>query len=163
MDLEFTVTETITRQNGRVNEINYEFEEITVENVSMGITSKQERRSRIYNANITREQYNNIAQKVPNALSFDDFINVLRPFIMGHYDRSELEQAFDILDKDRSGYIHIDELGVFLPIINEYATSDALRNYIRKVDMNADGNLSYEEFQSLILKGIGRDIICNHI
>ncbi|UJR14411.1 hypothetical protein I4U23_001408 [Adineta vaga] len=163
MNLEFTVTETVTRHFGQINEIDYEFEEVTVENVSLGLTSKKERRMRTYNANIQRDQYNRLITHTTNALSFDDFILVLRPFIMGFYDQFELEQAFAILDEDNSGSIHIDELSGFLTIINQYVTSIALQNYIRKVDINADGNLNYDEFRSLILKGIGRDIICNHL
>ncbi|CAF1044816.1 unnamed protein product [Adineta ricciae] len=163
MNLEFTVTETVTRQFGQINEIDYEFEEVTNEAVSLGVTSKKERRIRAYTANIKRDQYNQLITRAIDALSFDDFILVLRPFIMGHYDQFELEKAFDILDRDRSGFIHIEELSVFLTIINQYVTSDALRSYIRRVDINADGNLTYDEFRSLILKGIGRDIICNHL
>jgi len=163
MNLEFTVIETLTRHLGRVSEINYDFEEVIVETVLRGITTSKEQRIQTYNANITRDQYNQLAQQIPDPLSFDDFVYVLRPFIMGYYNNFELEQAFSILDKDRSGFIQIDELSIFLMIINEYVTSDALKNYIRKVDMNADGNLNYDEFRSLVLKGIGRDIICNHL
>ncbi|CAF2762669.1 unnamed protein product [Rotaria sp. Silwood2] len=140
-NLEFTATETITRNNGQINQIHYQFEEFTVKNVSLGITNKQERLT----------------------LSFDNFVPVLRPFIMGYYQHDELKQAFQVLDRDCSGSIHIDELTRFLPIINEYTTSDTLKNYIRKVDINTDGNLNYDEFRSLVLKGIGRDVICNHI
>ncbi|CAF1357334.1 unnamed protein product [Adineta steineri] len=163
MDLEFTVTETLTHDLGRINEINYDFEEITVENVSFGVTSKKERRIRTYTANIKREQYNNLVGRNPDALSFDDFTHVLRPFIMGFYDKHELEQAFNILDQDGSGFIHIDELSNFLTIINQYISSDKLINYIRKVDINSDGTLTFDEFRSLILKGIGRDIVCEHL
>ncbi|CAF4379497.1 unnamed protein product [Rotaria sp. Silwood2] len=71
MNLEFTATETITRNNGQINQIHYQFEEFTVENVFLGITNKQERRSRIYDAYITREQYKRLAKLIPDALSFD--------------------------------------------------------------------------------------------
>ncbi|CAF4245826.1 unnamed protein product, partial [Rotaria magnacalcarata] len=72
------------------------------------------------------------------SLSFDDFVQVLRPFMMGFYRNRELEQAFGILDKDHSGSIHIDELNVFLPIINQYATGDTLKSYVRKVYSNIE-------------------------
>ncbi|CAF3992889.1 unnamed protein product [Rotaria sp. Silwood2] len=119
MNLEFTATETITRNNGQINQILYQFEEFTVENVSL-------------------------AKLIPDALSFDNFVLVLHPFIMGYYQHDELKQAFQVLDRDCSGSIHIDELARFLPIINEYATSDTLKNYIRKVNINTDENLNYD-------------------
>ncbi|UJR07293.1 hypothetical protein I4U23_011581 [Adineta vaga] len=163
MDLEFSVTESITRNYGHINQIHYQFEEVSFENTSNGITNKKERRSRIYDTNITREHYNVLGKNIRNALSFDNFILVLRPFVMGYYQNDELEQAFRVLDKDHSGSINVDELARFLPIINENATTEALKNYIRKVDITNDGDLNYDEFRTLILKGIGRDIICNHI
>lgn len=163
MDLEYSVTETVTTLSGQVLEIIYEIEEVTIEVIQMGITSKQERRSRMYNAKIERKQYNALTQRLRNTLNFDDFVNVLRPFIMGHYGNRELEQAFAVLDKDHSGSIALDELAALLPIINPNATSDTLKNYMRKVNLNTDGSLNYDQFRALILKGIGRDIICNTI
>jgi Ca2+-binding EF-hand superfamily protein len=163
MELEYSVTETVKSQHGHVLEIHYQIEEVTVESVSRGITTKKERRSRTYDANITRQQYDRLAKQLRDALSFDNFVNVIRPFIMGHYSKSELERAFAILDKDNSGNIHVDEICVFLPIINESATNEALKSHIRKVDEDFDGQLNYNEFRSMILRGIGRDIICNHI
>jgi Ca2+-binding EF-hand superfamily protein len=82
---------------------------------------------------------------------------------MGFYQNDQLKRAFSILDKNHSGTINIDQLARFLPIINEYATTDVLINYIKRADIDTDGNLNYDQFRILILKGIGRDIICNHI
>ncbi|CAF1681154.1 unnamed protein product, partial [Didymodactylos carnosus] len=110
MNLEFTVTETITRHNGIINEIYFEFEEFIVGNTSVGITNKKERRSRISEAGITRNEYNKLAK---NPLSFDNFILVIRPFIMGYYENDELKQTFQILDNNKSGSIDINELANF--------------------------------------------------
>ncbi|CAF2832224.1 unnamed protein product [Rotaria sp. Silwood2] len=161
MDLEYTVTETITTLSDSVMEINYEFEEITIENVKRGVSTKQERRSRTYAANITRAHYDSLIRRTPGALSFDNFVHVLRPFMMGFYGRNELEQAFSILDKDGSGSIHVNELSIFLPVINESATSDMLKSYINQVYTNIEDSLNYDEFRALILKGIGREILCH--
>ena len=82
---------------------------------------------------------------------------------MGFYASGELEKAFHALDRDGSGTIHIDELSSFLPLLNDQISRDALRNYVRKTDANFDGNMNYDEFRALILRGIGRDIICNKV
>ncbi|UJR36742.1 hypothetical protein I4U23_029457 [Adineta vaga] len=170
MDLEYTVIESIHRNRaGQIVQIDYEFNEtVVVETVSPGTSTSiarqnKEKRNRTYNAAISREQYQNLARNLKNPLSFDAFVNVLRPFIVGFYSSDELERAFSTLDRDRSGTIHIDELNSFLPILSDGVQGDALRDYIRKVDENFDGNLSYEEFRTLVLRGIGRDIICNHL
>ena len=169
MNIEYTVTENVRRnRGGQVVQIDYEFEETTVTDTgaapSTGIARQgREKRNRTYDATITRQQYETLAQKISNALSFDAFINVLRPFIMGFYVNDELEKAFNTLDRDRSGTIHIDELSSFLPILNDTVSNDGLRNYVRKVDENFDGTMSYDEFRALVLRGIGRDIICNYL
>ncbi|CAF0805698.1 unnamed protein product [Rotaria sordida] len=162
MNLEFSVKETVIRHSGVIDEIQYEFEEITTENVSFGITTKKEKRSRTYDLHITRTRYNQLTQHIPNALSFDDFILVLRPFMMGFYHHNELERAFQILDRNSSGSIDTNELAKFVPIINEYATINTLKNHIRKLNVNIDGHLNYNEFRSLILRGIGRELLCTH-
>jgi Ca2+-binding EF-hand superfamily protein len=112
---------------------------------------------------ITYDQYQTLASQLPNALSFDAFVNVLRPFIMGYYVDGELERAFNTLDRDLSGSIHLNELSSFLPILNEAINTEILLSYVQKVDENFDGNMNYDEFRSLVLRGIGRDIICNHL
>lgn len=169
MDLEYSVTESIHRNRaGQVTQIDYLFEEIIVietpSSSSTGITRQnKEKRNRTYDVSIQREQYQTLARSLANTLTFDAFVDVLRPFIMGYYTSNELERAFYTLDQDRSGTIHLDELSSFLPILNETITSTGLRDYVRKVDENFDGRMNYDEFRSLVLRGIGRDIICNHL
>jgi Ca2+-binding EF-hand superfamily protein len=166
MELEYTVTETVSQLgSGKVTQIDYVFEEtivIETPSTSSGITRhNKEKRNRSYDVTITREQYQTIAPKLP--LSFDEFVTVIRPFIMGYYVNDELERAFRTLDKDGSESINLSELNSFLPILNGEITDDALENYVRKVDEDFNGNLNYDEFRSLVLRGIGRDIICNHL
>lgn len=163
MDLEYSVTETMRYFGGKVSELNYEFEEITVETVAIGLTTKNERFSRLYSTRVSRDQYNVLSQIISVSLPFDEFVKVLRPFMLGFYSGEELEQAFNILDQDNSGTIHIDELGIFLPIVNRYANGETLRSYIRKVHSEVQNSLTYDEFRALILRGIGRDILCNNL
>lgn len=169
MDLEYTVTESITRNGqGQVIQLEYQFEETTIVETSSTssigmMRQNREKRNRSYGATITRNQYQRLAQSLSKPLHFDSFVSILRPFIMGYYSSDELERAFNILDRDHSGTIHINELSSFLPILNENLDSEALRNYVKKVDENFDGNLGFDEFRSLVLRGIGRDIICNHV
>ena len=167
MDVEYSVTENVHRNRaGQVVQIGYEFEETTViETTSTGSIARQnrERRNRTFDATVTRTQYEALSRRLAKPLSFDDFVGVLRPFIMGFYTASELEQAFRTLDRDRSGTIHVNELSSFLPILNDTVSADALNRYIQQVDANFDGNLNYDEFRALVLRGIGRDIICNHV
>lgn len=170
MDLEYTITEQIhSNRAGQIVQIDFQFDETTVvESASTAGTSamkrtNREKRNRTYETSVTRDQYDKLAKRLQDPLAFDEFINVLRPFIMGFYLANELERAFYTLDRDHSGSIHIDELSSFLPLLNENVDNVALRNYVRKVDENFDGNMNYYEFRTLVLRGIGRDIICNYL
>ena len=163
MNVEFSVSERIVRYDGQVSEINYQFEEFTTETVSIGPTSMNERRSRIYQTQITRQRYDQLAEEISNALSFEDFLFVLRPFILGHYENDQLRRAFQLLDRDQSNSIHIDELAKFLPLVNQAASTDTLKNYLRQGDINTEAPLTYDDFRTVILRGIGRDLICNYI
>jgi Ca2+-binding EF-hand superfamily protein len=169
MDLEYSITENIHRNRfGQIVEIDYQFEEtVVVETTSSSSTTitrqNKEKRNRSYDTRVTREQYQDLTRRFLNPLSFEEFVIVLRPFIMGFYTSDELEHAFQTLDRDHSGTIHINELSSFLPLLNDTVDTDALRNYVGKVDENFDGNMNYDEFRSLVLRGIGRDIICNHL
>jgi Ca2+-binding EF-hand superfamily protein len=163
MNLEYAVTEYISRIKGTITEIKYEFEEFNAEHLSFGIAKVTEKRSRIFDMSTTREQYNRIVNQNANLLSFDNFVLVIRPFVMGYYLNDELEQAFKILDKNSSGYITVEKLAVFLPVINDNVTIDAVKNYIKNINLNNTDNLTYDDFRTLILRGIGRDIICHRI
>ena len=170
MDLEYTVTEIIHRnRSGQIIQIDYLFDETITIDASNNLTStgitrqNREKRNRVYNVSIHRHQYQSLDRQYTNGLDFESFVGVLRPFIMGHYTSDELERAFGILDRDRSGSIHLDELSAFLPILNESIQRNTLKDYVQKVDENFDDRLTYEEFRALVLRGIGRDIICNHL
>ena len=163
MTFEYTVTETITRIQAKIDAISYEFEALDATQATFGIAKSSEKRSRIFEMTVTREQYNQMARQHSNLLPFDNFILVLRPFMMGFYQNNELEQAFNILDSNKSGQINLEQLGAFLPIITENVTINDLKNYIEKVNLNNIERLTYDDFRTLTLKGIGRDIICHHI
>jgi len=170
MELEYTITENIHRtRSGQIMQIDFQFEETIVVSASTSGSStaitrhNKEKRNRTYDTTVTRDQYQKLASRFKNPLPFDDFVNVLRPFIMGFYQANELERAFNTLDRDHSGSIDISELASFLPLLNDEVDRTALMDYARKVDNNFDGNMTYQEFRTLVLRGIGRDIICNKL
>ena len=57
-----------------------------------------------------------------------------------------LHQAFIAIDKDRNGFITIDEFQSVLQSHGIFATSKDLLNLMQKYDKNKDGRVSYSEF-----------------
>jgi Ca2+-binding EF-hand superfamily protein len=168
MDIEYTITETTSRnRSGQPVKISFQFDEttmVTAASPSSGITKQsKDKRTRSYEWSITREQYDSLVAKLRQPMTFEAFVAALRPIIMGHYRNTELERAFAALDRNQSGTIDVEEFNVILPILNESINANDLNEHIRKVDENFDGELDYNEFRALVLRGIGRDIICHHI
>ncbi|CAF1508354.1 unnamed protein product [Didymodactylos carnosus] len=163
MDVTYSVSETVHRKGGQIVEVDYDYEETRQENVGQGTNEKKVDRTRTYSAKITRQQYETLPQKLKNAFPFDSFLHILKPLMMGTYLSDEIQKAFDLLDRDKSGTIDVNELSAFLPIINPNVTKERLLRYIRKVDENFDHKMNFEEFSSMILRGIGRDIVCGHV
>ena len=166
-DLKFSVVETVHRRYGRVCEIIFEYEEIRHEQRRDRVQTKGEERTRHYQASITRDDYERIAAHLGytkyRPLSFDNFIHVLRPFMLGSYAADEIREAFRLLDRNYSNSIDVDELCALAPVIHSQVDRAALLNYIRKVTNHAGHRLDFDQFNQLILRGIGRDLVCGHI
>ncbi|CAF2911457.1 unnamed protein product [Rotaria sp. Silwood2] len=168
MDVEYTVTEIVHRNRyGEALTAEFQFDEcatMTSTPTLSGLTRhKREKRYRSYDWSITRDQYQSLTSKLRRPIGFDAFVDAIRPIIMGYYKDNELKRAFTILDQDGSTILNIKEFSAILSILNESIDVNILHEYIRKAGQNFDGELNYEEFQAFVLRGIGRDIICNHI
>jgi Ca2+-binding EF-hand superfamily protein len=165
-DLNYTILEKIYRRHGQIIELVYEYNETKQEQIEENMQTKQEKRSRNYQASIKRNEYERLANKVQyqrDVLPFDKFVIVLRPFMMGTYADNEIREAFRLLDKNSSNTIDLDELSAFLPVLHPNMTKDTLLNYINKVSKNGDQQVNFDEFNQMVLKGIGRDIVCGHV
>lgn len=166
--LSYSVTESIYRRFGRIIKLVYDYEENQQQFELDLLTQKQDHipQYRHYRATIKRDEYERIIQPYmsdKDKLSFDNFVRIFRPIMMGTYVGDELREAFYLLDKDQSNTIDIVELADFLTIIHPEVTKEVLLHYVGKVDINTYQKLNFDEFTDLILRGIGRDIVCGHI
>jgi calcium-dependent protein kinase len=60
-----------------------------------------------------------------------------------HIDEANLRDAFDRLDNDGTGYISKKNLCC---VLGEHCTDEYVNNIIREVDVDGDGEISYDEF-----------------
>lgn len=61
-----------------------------------------------------------------------------------------LRETFQIYDKDRSGYITVDNLRNTFIQMDQLLPTEELEQMIRQYDNDGDGCLSYEEFVSMM-------------
>ncbi|MCO5581959.1 hypothetical protein L7F22_035848 [Adiantum nelumboides] len=64
-----------------------------------------------------------------------------------------LHEAFNYFDKDRSGFITMDELKVALEK-HKLGDEKTIKDIITEVDSNKDGRIDYQEFKAMMRKGM---------
>lgn len=64
----------------------------------------------------------------------------------------DIKTAFDVFDENHDGQISAEELSVVLKSIGgrQGYSEEACRDMIRKVDLDGDGKVSYEEFKQMM-------------
>ncbi|KAK3213159.1 hypothetical protein Dsin_017865 [Dipteronia sinensis] len=74
---------------------------------------------------------------------------------VGDGGEEDLKDAFDVFDKDKDGLISGEELGLVLSSLglNEGKKIENCREMIRKVDMDGDGMVNFDEFKKMMKSG----------
>ena len=164
----YSVTESIHRRYGRIIQLVYDYEENEEQYELDLLTQKHEHlpKYRRYRAIIQRDGYERLIEAYVSDIdkfSFENFVCILRPIMMGTYVNDELDRAFSLLAKNHSNTIDLYELADFLSIIHSEITPGVLIHYLSKGDIRTNQQLDFDQFTDVVLRGIGRDIVCGHI
>ena len=147
------VQEFLQQKGDKVTEAEYIYDEVQDKG------KKHQHRIRV-----KREEFEQIAAiNKKTKFSFDDFITVLRAFLMGEDGSKYIPEAFHLLDTDNSGTIDIAELAIFMPAIVPGSNQYMLLRHFQSADTNNDYKLSFEEFTDFINKGVVRDLALGRI
>ena len=86
-----------------------------------------------------------------NEIDFDEFL-VMMTMRSGERDtEAELREAFKLFDLDGSGTISREELSTLMKNLGQALTDEEIDAMIDEVDENLDGEISFEEFQALMV------------
>ncbi|CAB9523971.1 Putative calmodulin-like protein [Seminavis robusta] len=86
-----------------------------------------------------------------NEIDFDEFL-VMMTMRSGERDtEAELREAFKLFDLDGSGTISREELKTLMKNLGQALTDEEIDAMIDEVDINLDGEISFDEFQALML------------
>lgn len=91
-------------------------------------------------------------------LCFKEFCVLMAPKLRPDHTSNELEDAFNVIDRDGSGCVTEDELLVMLWGVGQRVNEEELSDAIKKVDHNGDGKVNFKEFLTLfetMHRGVG--------
>ncbi|MQM01678.1 hypothetical protein Taro_034429 [Colocasia esculenta] len=86
---------------------------------------------------------------------FPRFLELMRKHLKPEPFDRQLRDAFRVLDKDGSGLVAVSDLRHILTSIGEKLDPAEFDEWIREVDVGADGNIRYEDFiLRMVAKGV---------
>ena len=87
-----------------------------------------------------------------NEIDFEEFL-VMMTMRSGERDtEAELREAFKLFDLDGSGTISREELKTLMKNLGQALTDEEIDAMIDEVDINLDGEISFEEFSALMVR-----------
>lgn len=147
------VEEILHQKGDTISEAEYVFEE-----------SLDKGKKRQQHLHVKRAAFDELA--VANkklSIKFDDFLTVVRLFLMGEYEDKDIIEAFTLLDTDQSNSIDLTELATFMPVIVPGSNKFILLRHFEPADTNKDYTLCLEEFTAFVKKGVIRDLALGRI
>lgn len=69
--------------------------------------------------------------------------------LLDYLDKDRLQEVFEQIDVDCSGYLTIDELNKYIYALDPKFTIDQIKKMLNRADANSDNLVSYQEFAEL--------------
>ncbi|XP_037637888.1 calmodulin-alpha-like [Sebastes umbrosus] len=83
-------------------------------------------------------------------IEFPEFLTLMAEMMKCSDDETAIKEAFDIIDKDGSGYICADELRHVMSKFVEKVAAEKVDKMIKEVDIDGDGRINYKEFVKML-------------
>lgn len=89
-------------------------------------------------------------------VDIDEFGNLYQNIVDERHEEEDMREAFDVFDRDRDGFISVDELKYVLGSLGlkQGGGVEDCKKMIMKVDADGDGLVDFKEFQ-MMMKGGG--------
>lgn len=124
----------------------------SLKNVGMVMTEKD-----------IKEMVEKLDRNGDGLLDFNEFCDLFESIVSreggedgkGEEEEVDLKEAFDVFDGDKNGLITVEELGLILSSLGlkEGKKMEDCKEMIRKVDMDGDGMVNFDEFKKMMKAG----------
>merc|ERR1711865_991476 len=85
-------------------------------------------------------------------IDFDEFLDAITQKLGDKETRSGIHKIFDLFDDDKTGSITIKNLKRVSKELGETMSEEELREMIERADSNGDGNITAEDFYTIMTK-----------
>ncbi|CAN1215357.1 Calmodulin-like protein 3 [Linum perenne] len=91
-------------------------------------------------------------------IDMEEFKILYRNMTAGCGKEEELKEAFEVFDGDKDGLITVEELGSVLSSLGmkEGKKMEDCKEMIRRVDVDGDGMVNFDEFKTMMMRNGGR-------
>ncbi|CEL97183.1 unnamed protein product [Vitrella brassicaformis CCMP3155] len=86
------------------------------------------------------------------AIDFDEFLDAICAKLGDKESRDGIQKIFALFDEDKTGTITIKNLKRVAKELGETMTEEELREMIERADSNGDGEISFEDFYTIMTK-----------
>lgn len=88
-------------------------------------------------------------------VDIDEFGNLYQNIVDERHEEEDMREAFDVFDRDRDGFISVDELKYVLGSLGlkQGGGVEDCKKMIMKVDVDGDGLVDFKEFQMMMKEG----------
>ncbi|XP_073047242.1 calmodulin-like protein 3 [Primulina eburnea] len=132
-----------------------------------GYITKQELRESLKNIGISAEEkdvddmVDNFDSNGDGLIEFDEFCELFESISgrkEGCLKDESLQEAFDVFDGNKDGLITVEELGLVLSSLglSQGKNLEDCKEMIRKVDLDGDGMVDFDEFKRMMRNGMER-------
>jgi len=86
------------------------------------------------------------------AIDFEEFLNMMSCQMSEHVSAEEIRSIFVLFDVDKTNHINIKNLRKIARDLGETCDDEELLDLIRKADSDNDGQVSFDDFYSVMTK-----------
>ncbi|XP_018333750.1 calmodulin-like [Agrilus planipennis] len=79
-----------------------------------------------------------------------EFIEAMTPLLITFPDEESLTDAFNVFDKDGTGYIKFSQLKQVMVNLGEIVSDEDMEIMIKEADLDGDGKINFDEFVALM-------------